>query len=329
MLLVVCNDGKLLNPAVRPTSRNDRALTIMPALSSTKTVVLVAIAAVVLPSVVRIVSSPIALLVFSPLLIVLVGLSFFSLHIYLGYVLDTRKARVNHRLYQTARPFSFSTPAAWQAVLTRSQWSQNLQQTYPPLCPESVDISAALEDIISKILRDFVQTWYKEISSSPAFPTAVSSVLHSALEHLLDRAASMDISALVVKRILPKITAHIEQFRQSEVSLRGAALEKQFTQSEELDLMLASRYALKGTGRLHPAIENLSTAFTKQTEEMHLRQLVEKVLPAILPERENKSKVVSIVIRELVACCVLYPVMEIITDPDFWNRSIDQVVSAF
>ncbi|KAF6766716.1 PhoX domain-containing protein [Ephemerocybe angulata] len=295
---------------------------------NTKTVVLVAVLAVVLPTIHRIVSSPIALLLFSPLLILFLGLSFFLLHIYLGYILDTRKARPSHRLYQSARPFSFSTPAAWQAVLTRSQWSQNSQQTYPPLCPDSPEISAALEEIISDILRDFVKTWYDGISTSPAFPSAVSSVIHSALEHLLDRAASVDISALLVKRILPKITDHIEQFRQSEVSVRGAGLEKQFTQSEELDLMLASRYASKGGGKLHSAIENLSTTFTKQTEEMHLRQLVEKALPAVLPERESKSKAVNIVIRELVACSVLYPVMQMITDPDFWNKSIDQVAGA-
>ncbi|KAF5323375.1 hypothetical protein D9611_005598 [Ephemerocybe angulata] len=300
----------------------------MQLLSNTKTVVLVAVLAVVLPTIHRIVSSPIALLLFSPLLILFLGLSFFLLHIYLGYILDTRKARPSHRLYQSARPFSFSTPAAWQAVLTRSQWSQSSQQTYPPLCPDSPEISAALEEIISNILRDFVKTWYDGISTSPAFPSAVSSVIHSALEHLLDRAASVDISALLVKRILPKITDHIEQFRQSEVSVRGAGLEKQFTQSEELDLMLASRYASKGGGKLHSAIENLSTTFTKQTEEMHLRQLVEKALPAVLPERESKSKAVNIVIRELVACSVLYPVMQMITDPDFWNKSIDQVAGA-
>ncbi|KAJ2914754.1 hypothetical protein MD484_g5650, partial [Candolleomyces efflorescens] len=297
-------------------------------LSSTKSVVLVAVVAIVLPTFLRILASPVALLIFSPLLLLSLALSFFSLSIYFGYVLDTRRSPVNHRLYQTARPFSFSTPAAWQAVLTRSQWSQNPQQSYPPLYPESAEISDALEDIISKALRDFVQSWYKDISSSPAFPTAVNSLVHSALEHLMDRAASVDASALIVKRIIPKITAHVEQFRQSEVSVRGAGLEKQFTQSEELDLMLAGRYASKGTGKLHSAIENLSTTFTKQTEEMHLRQLVERVLPAVLPERESKSKAVNIVVREIVACCVLYPVMQMITDPDFWNRAIDQVAGA-
>jgi sorting nexin-25 len=134
---------------------------------------------------------------------------------------------------------------------------------------------------------------------------------------------------LIVKRILPKITAHIEQFRQSEVALRGAGLERRLTQSEELDLLLASRYGTKGGEKLHPAVDNLSTTFTKQTEEMHLRQLVEKALPFVLPEKEAKSKVLRVAIREIVACAVLYPAMEMLADPDFWNRAIDQVVWTF
>ena len=178
------------------------------------------------------------------------------------------------------------------------------------------------------IVRDFVLTWYKEISSSPSFPVAVSSVLHDSLSTLLDRAAGIDLSALIVKRILPKVTEHIELFRQSEVALRGAGLERRLTQSEELDILLASKYASgRENGKLHPAIENLSTSFTRQTEELHLRNLIDKALPHILPEKEGQSKALKIVVREIVACAVLYPVMEMVSDPDTWNKAIDQVVS--
>jgi sorting nexin-25 len=211
-------------------------------------------------------------------------------------------------------------------VLTRSQWSQNAP--LPPINPDSPVLSAAVNDILSLIIRDFVLVWYKELSSSPAFPSAVSSLVHSCLSKLLDRASGVDIPSLLVKRILPKVTMHIELFRQSEVALRGAGLERRLTQSEELDLLLAGRYSAgMDAGKLHPAIDNLSTTFTKQTEEMHLRQLIDAALPFILPEKEGKSAALKLVAREIVACAVLYPVMEMVSDPDFWNKAIDQVVS--
>ncbi|KAF8236783.1 PhoX domain-containing protein [Tricholoma matsutake] len=275
----------------------------------------------------RIVSSPFLLFLISPFLFLPLALLFLFLNVLVGHFLDKRSSPQND-LHLAANPLAFSTPAAWQAVLTRTQWSHNTPQSFPPLFPDAPHLSAALNDMLIMIVRDFVLTWYKELSPSPSFPMAVSSGLHDSLAKLLDRAAGIDISALLVKRILPKITAHIEQFRQSEIALRGAGLERKLTQSEELDMLLASRYAIKGVGRLHPAIENLSTTFTQQTEQIHLRQLVEKALSHVLPEKESNSKAFRLVVRELLVCVVLQPLMDMVSDPDFCNRAIDQVAGA-
>jgi sorting nexin-25 len=293
---------------------------------STRSVVVVGVLAVLIPVIIKIVSSPFTLLLLSPFLLLLIATSAFALTLFLGQLLDAKRSTPRRALSSAASPFAFSTPAAWQAVLTRSQWSSKSPPSLAPLYPESPAISSAINEILIMILRDFVLVWYKELSSSPSFPAAISSLLHESIERLLDRASTIDISALIVKRILPKITAHIEQFRQSEVALRGARLERQLTQSEELDILLASRYSSQGGGKLHPAIDNLSTMFTKQTEENHLKQLIEKALPFILPEKESRSRALNIVVREVIACSVMYPVMEMVADPDFWNRAIDQVV---
>lgn len=288
--------------------------------------ILVSVVAVVLPTFLKVVSSPLTLLLVSPFILVSVAIGFLALNVILGCFLDTHRPRTPNPLPNVARPFAFSTPAAWQAVITRSQWSHKPPQSLSPLYPDSPVMSAALNDMLIMIVRDFVLTWYKELSSSPSFPTAVSSSLHTSLEQILSRATQIDLPSLLVNRILPKITAHIEQFRQSEIALRGAGLERRLTQSEELDILLASKYASMGTGKLHPAVDNLSSTFTRQTEEAHLRKLIHKALPFILPENEANSPVVKIVAREISASMVMYPVMEMLVDPDFWNRTIDQVV---
>ena len=302
-----------------------RALGAMP--YGRHVVALLAVGGLIAPLFKRIVLSPIALVLLFPFVLLFLLLGFLAFNIVFACILDSIRPAPHNNLTNAARPLAFSTPAAWQAVLTRSQWSHKAPQTLPPLYPDAPVVSAAINDILIMIVRDFVLVWYKDISTSPSFPTAVSSTLHSSVDRLLARATTLDLSALVVKRILPKVTAHIEQFRQSEVALRGAGLERKLTQSEELDLLLASRYAERGEGRLHSAVENLSSTFTKQSEESHLRELVDRALPSILPEKEANSPVVKIVVREVVACTVLYPIMEMLSDPDFWNRMIDQVVS--
>lgn len=294
---------------------------------NTQTVVIVGILGVVLPAFIRVISSPLTLILLSPLLVLCIAFACLVASVVVGYFLDARQASSRRNvLRNAARPLAFTTPAAWQVLLTRSQWSHKAPQSLPSLCPDQPVVSGALNGILTMVVRDFVLTWYKDISTSPSFPTAVSSVLHDSMGRFLDRASAVDFSALIVKRIIPKVTAHIEQFRQSEVALRGAKLERSLTHSEELDLLLASRYSSRGE-KLHSAVDNLSSTFTKQTEESHLRALVERALPFVLPDPECRSRALQIMAREIVACTVLYPVMDLVADPDFWNRAIDEVVS--
>ncbi|KAJ3554983.1 hypothetical protein NM688_g2821 [Phlebia brevispora] len=291
-------------------------------------VLLVALLVVLVPATARLLASPLALLLLSPIILVLAAISFIFLNLALAYILDAKKTLSLHPLHFTARPLAFSTPAAWEAVQIRSQWSHRPPQSLPPLYPDYPVVSSAVNDILIFIVRDFVLSWYRDLSTSPSFPTAVSATIHGSLQKVLSRAATLDIPSLMVNRILPKITAHIEQFRESEMALRGAGLERRLTQSEELDLLLASRYASKGGGKLHPAVDNLSSTFTKQAEENHLRQLIGRALPYILPEKEARSEALKVVVREILACSVFYPLMDMLVDPDFWNRSIDQVAGA-
>lgn len=296
----------------------------LPAIS-TRTVLFVGVLAIVLPTVARMLSSPVALVVLAPFVIVLVAVSCLLASLSFGHSIDAKQTNSPNPLTHAARPLVFSTPAAWQAVLTRSQWSHKPPQSLPSLIPDMPVLSSSLNEVMIFIVRDFILFWYKDISSSPSFPTAVSATLHKTLEQLLQRIYVVDLPSLVVRRILPKVTAHIEQFRQSEVALRGAGLERHLTQSEELDMLLASKYASRDT-RLHPAVDNLSSTFTKQNEEMHLRRIVDRILPHVLPEHEAQSKVVRVIVREIVACAVLYPLMDMLADPDFWNRTVEQVV---
>lgn len=46
----------------------------------------------------------------------------------------------------------------------------------------------------------------------------------------------------------------------------------------------------------------------------------------ILPEREVESPAVAIMVREIVSCAVMVPVFDMLGDPDFWNRIIDDKV---
>ena len=281
----------------------------------------VALVALVLPVIFRL--SALTLLLLIPFAFVGLLLAFSAAYVALGFYADRVRSStsVSNALQTAARPLAFSTPAAWQAVQTRSQWSASSFKL-APLLPSFPRVSAVLNTILGFIVRDFVWIWYKGISSHGAFPSTVENTIHASLTALIARAERVDIPALVVRRVLPLITVHVESFRRSEVALRGTGLERHLTHSEELDLLLATRY-----GRLHPAVDNLATAQTKPAEDAHMRRLVDRALPLLVPPCDLRSRAVRIVVREIVACAVFGPIVEMLSDPDFWNRVLDQTVS--
>ncbi|KAH7096141.1 PXA domain-containing protein [Auriculariales sp. MPI-PUGE-AT-0066] len=282
----------------------------------------VAVVALVLPLMFKL--SALTLLLLLPFALFGAILAFILGHIALGYYADRRRLAtpVADALRHAARPLAFSTPAAWQAVQTRSQWSSSGLKL-GSLLPSYPKVSTSLNHLLDLIIRDFVWMWYKGISSHAAFPSTVQSIIHTSLGSLVKRAERVDLPALVVRRVLPLITAHVEAFRKSEVSLRGTSLERHLTHSEELDILLATRY-----GALHPAVDNLATAHTKQAEDAHMRKLVDRALPLLVPQADLQSRAVRVVVREIVACAVFGPIIEMLSDPDFWNRILDQTASA-
>ncbi|KAG2189070.1 hypothetical protein INT44_004212 [Umbelopsis vinacea] len=194
------------------------------------------------------------------------------------------------------------------------------------IVPSSVSISTSFNNMISLLIRDFVSAWFVRISQSPTeigFPQAVESAIRSASFTLKERLEKADLLDVAVNRIIPKITAHISDYRVAEMHMRGKTLERSLTQSDELDLLLASQY--RG-GKLHVALST-SAVSTKITETAHLRRIIGRIIPLIIPEKEGKSAAVTVLTREIVACVVLQPICDMLSDPDYWNQTINTQLS--
>ncbi|KAI1041175.1 hypothetical protein LB505_002552 [Fusarium chuoi] len=60
-------------------------------------------------------------------------------------------------------------------------------------------------------------------------------------------------------------------------------------------------------------------------QQDYLRSLVAKIVPKVLPENMLSSRAVSIIIREIVACAVLFPVIQLLSEPDTWNQLMENL----
>lgn len=217
---------------------------------------------------------------------------------------------------------AFTNPDRWSAEIAALK-SAPTPSTPPPLYPPSPVISTGLETLLSYVQRDFISSWYSNVSSSPAFPDEVSKLIRHALTSTLSRTANLDLSDLIVARISPIVTAHIHDFSAAEKAVRGKHLNKHLTESEELDNAIAGKYR---DGKLHPAAGTGYSDMAMAGQD-YLRKVVEKILPLVLPEKEIGSRVVGVIVREIVACAILSPGLAMLAVPDTWNQLVVALVS--
>lgn len=212
---------------------------------------------------------------------------------------------------------AFLAPDAWRDEVAALRLRQSYSKT--SLCPESPKVAAALDDVLEFILRDFINSWYSNISKNPVFSDQVDSAIRHALLHVKARLADLDFAELLTTRLVPLLTAHFRNFYDAERSVRGRKLTKSVTETEELDLAIASKYK---DGKLHPAA-SLGFSDTKTAQQDYLRQVMNKVLRIVLPPKLLASRAVATIIREITACAVMFPIMQMLSDPDTWNQLME------
>ena len=215
---------------------------------------------------------------------------------------------------------AFLAPARWKAE--REALTKRSMYMMEPIYPASFVISDSIDVLLGLILRDFVKSWYGNISKSPTFVNEVDRAIRAALGEVKDRILAADMVDTVVSRMIPMMTDHLKSAYEAERAVRGRKLSRNVTESEELDLAIAAKYK---EGRLHPAA-SLAYSNTKLVQQQHLRTIVARLLPKIMPANMTTSPAVNVLIKEIVACAILSPVMQMLADPDTWNQLIEGYV---
>lgn len=211
----------------------------------------------------------------------------------------------------------FLGPKTWTAELDDFRSSRDYDPS--PISTDSLQISNSFDELIHLILRDFVASWYSQISRDPSFLNEVDKAIRLVVLNIRDRLLDVDLADVITARLVPIFTTHFKDFYTAETAVRGRKLNRSVTESEELDLAIASKYR---DGRLHVAA-SLSFSDTKLIQQDYLRTLVEGILPRLLPAHLLSSRAVSTLVKEIVACAVLSPIAQALSEPDTWNQVME------
>lgn len=248
------------------------------------------------------------------------GLILATLGFLAAVLITSRGSRLTSR-HRSPRPngVAFLAPGKWAAETANLRNRHAYVRT--PLYSDSPSVSNALDQLLHLVVRDFVVSWYGNISKDPVFPNQVDKVVRIAVSNIGNRLSGLDLADIVTSRLVPILTTHFRDFSDAERSVRGRKLNRSVTESEELDLAIASKYK---DGKLHPAA-SLAFSDIKLVQQDYLRNLVSDILPQVLPANLLASRAVSILVRELVSCAVLFPVMQALAEPDTWNQIMENL----
>ncbi|XP_021598291.1 uncharacterized protein LOC110604440 isoform X3 [Manihot esculenta] len=183
---------------------------------------------------------------------------------------------------------------------------------------DSPVVEAAINDLIDKILKDFViDLWYSEITPDKEAPELMRAVIMDAIGEISGRVKEINLVDLLTRDIIDLIGDHLDLFRRNQAAIGADVMGTLST--DERDERL--KHHLLASKELHPAL------ISPENEFKVLQRLTGGLLAVVLRPRESQCPLVRTIARELVTCLILQPVMGL-ASPLYINEIIEYVLLA-
>ncbi|XP_064595473.1 sorting nexin-14-like isoform X2 [Liolophura sinensis] len=167
--------------------------------------------------------------------------------------------------------------------------------------PQRVD--QALEEFLNIVLKEFVYTWYREVSADEEFVDELKSSIRFIVAVLLRRAKKIDVPRLVTQKLIKAGLQHLDFYlRAKRTAVPGCDLQQ----------LTLEHYG----PHLHCAMKN------RKIEVEYLRRLAEQLFPHILRPQSLECRSLCALAREILSGSILLPAMDAIADPDMVNNML-------
>ncbi|KAM9813200.1 sorting nexin-19 isoform X1 [Syngnathus typhle] len=162
---------------------------------------------------------------------------------------------------------------------------------------------------VRKIIRDFVSSWYKTVSSESGFEKEVQEAMISMGMELKIRAKQLDRKRLS-QRILGMFGCHLQDYLRAKelvAQRQGSPTTKVNSEREKL-------------WQAYSRVTTPHCVMTSETVEVnYTRTLVDLLLHVLVPPPHLETGTGRFVVGELITCNVLLPLFDKMSDPDWLN----------
>ena len=197
--------------------------------------------------------------------------------------------------------------------------------------PEDSPLLGAWGRLRDHILEEFVTTlWYRPITEDSDFVTSLSRLLDASFAELAHRARGVDLARLLLRRVPDILASQLEAFRDAREACGGVDAYVRLTPADA-DKALASE--LRKRGQLHTGVDwcgiNDSAELIGTPQDPVSRVLsrhCDVVATALLPPDHASNPILLALMRELLACSVLRPLLGF-ANPSWVHRGLACLVA--
>ena len=197
--------------------------------------------------------------------------------------------------------------------------------------PEDSPLLGAWGRLRDHVLEEFVTTlWYRPITEDSDFVTSLSRLLDASFAELAHRARGVDLARLLLRRVPDILASQLEAFRDAREACGGVDAYVRLTPADA-DKALTSE--LRKRGQLHTGVDwcgiNDSAELIGTPQDPVSRVLsryCDVVAAALLPPDHASNPILLALMRELLACSVLRPLLGF-ANPSWVHRGLACLVA--
>ncbi|KAJ8755783.1 hypothetical protein K2173_024327 [Erythroxylum novogranatense] len=232
-----------------------------------------------------------------------------SLIILLRYFSLDYEMRRKAAAYNSSKPASISTlspnkPVQSTRVIEKREWRRKVNS---PVVEDAIDHFA--RRIVAEWVTDL---WYSRLTPDKDGPEELVHIMHGVIGEISRRMRSVNLIDLLTRNLIDLTCSHLELFRATQ-----GKIEKQqarFLTIEERNKEL--RHVLASENKLHPAL------FSTEAEHKVLQHLMDGLISFTFRSEDLQCAFFRYIVRELLACAVVRPVLNL-ANPRFINERIE------
>lgn len=190
-------------------------------------------------------------------------------------------------------------------------------------------LNGEVELFINLILRDFIQSWYKIIGSSPDILDECSDLLHALSSILTTQIAKLS-NEKILKKIIIHFCHHIQsvQLSRSLYSSRSKTKRRFYNPpmgsinlSYQPRRLSSVEEAFESSFDVHPALKN------DESEMNYVQGILNVLITKLLTDSFSKCGGANTLLTEILTHNMIIPVFHLLSHPDFVYDSLIRILS--